>query len=117
MKKTLLAILTIVTVLISFEATTLKVNAQTKENFYPQTFVVVEVDEKLNAVTCVDFNGEEWAFYGTEDWQVGDIVSAIMTDKGTSKIYDDEFVTIRYSGWLQGPWGYDASSKQPIVTK
>ncbi len=117
MSKNLLIFLTIITILFGFYAMSINVNAQTKENFYPNTFVVVEIDEKLDVVTCVDFNGEEWSFYGTEDWLVGDFVSAIMTDNGTNEIYDDEFVTVKYSGWLRGSWGYDVNSKSSIVIK
>ncbi len=75
---------------------------------YSRAYAVVEVESQV--VTCVDFNGDEWAFEDSgEDWLVGDVVSAVMWDVGTPDfIYDDEFVTVSYAGWISGSWGCDA---------
>lgn len=75
---------------------------------YSRSYAVVEVENQV--VTCVDFTGNEWAFEDeTDDWMVGDIVSAVMWDAGTPDwIYDDEFVTVSYAGWVEGSWGMDA---------
>lgn len=82
---------------------------------YPQTFAVVEVDTENDIVTVVDTIGNEWAFDGAEDWQRGDLVSAIMSDMGTESIYDDEFVSVKYAGFVHDTFGWDSSVEMPIV--
>ena len=73
---------------------------------YPQTFVVVAVDEYENLVTVQDWNGFKWQFFDSEDWVVGDLCSAIMDSKGTARIFDDEIITAKYSGWVNlEDWG------------
>lgn len=110
MKKIIAMIITLVTMI---TLTTLIVNAK-NETEYPKTFVITEITE--DTVFCVDFNGIEWAFTdNTEDWFVGDFVSAIMNDNGTKNIYDDYFVSVKYSGWLDGAWGYDHETGNPII--
>lgn len=84
-------------------------------NVYPQTFAVVEVDTENDVVTVVDTIGNEWAFDGAEDWHRGDLVSAIMTDMGTESIYDDEFVSVKYAGFVHDTFGWDSSVEMPIV--
>ena len=79
---------------------------QPAANLYPQTFKVISVDYYENLVTVEDFNGNVWQFWGAEDWVENDICSAIMSDNGTDSIYDDSFVMVRYSGWIEGSWGY-----------
>ena len=70
------------------------------ETVYPATFMVSAVDLDNDLVFLVDFNGNEWAISGVEDWMEGDIASAIMSDNGTPVIYDDRIVDIRYSGYI-----------------
>ena len=65
---------------------------------YPKTMTVVKVDCARDTVTCEDCNGNLWQFEGVEDWQRGDIVSAIMYGNETEIIYDDEIVSVRYGG-------------------
>lgn len=82
-------------------------STEAPENLYPQTFVVVSVDYSENLVTVKDFNGFLWQFYGTEDWIENDICSAIVYDNGTESIFDDEIVSIHYTGWIENEnsWG------------
>lgn len=88
-----------------------------KERTYPLTTVVVETREKTNEVVCLDFNGNEWIFVGIEDWFVGDFATLTMNTKGTEEsVYDDEVIQARYSGWLNGSWGYDFETKGSIIT-
>lgn len=66
---------------------------------YPKTMTATEVNYKANTVICADYNGNTWAFTGCDDWQDGDIVSAIMSDNETpDNIYDDVIISARYSG-------------------
>lgn len=71
-------------------------------DIYPTTMIVVELDNQHDIVICEDFNGNQWAFEGIEDWMIGDIVSMIMEDMGTAQIYDDIIVMTQYSGYMEG---------------
>lgn len=64
-----------------------------KGNFYAKTAIVTEVDYENDVVTVVDRNGEEWCFYGCEDWQIDDVCSMLMDTAGTESIYDDIIIS------------------------
>ena len=68
---------------------------------YPTTMIVNELNYDENTVICIDFNGNEWAFEGIEDWRIGDIASMIMDDMETELIYDDIIIMVRYSGYVK----------------
>ena len=67
----------------------------------PTAMIVNELDYDENTVICIDFNGNEWAFEGIEDWRIGDIASMIMDDMETELIYDDIIIMVRYSGYVE----------------
>ena len=114
MKKIIITLLMFIIVITSTTITSNSIDKKEFEHYYAQTYVVTEVTK--DEVICVDFNGNEWSFTdNAEDWIVGDFVSAIMSDNGTKIIYDDYFVSVRYSGWLDGVWGYDSETGDPIV--
>ena len=69
---------------------------------YAQMTVVVEVNREADEVVCKDFNGMLWVFTGCEDWAEGDIAAMIMNDMGTELIFDDEIVSVKYDGWIEG---------------
>lgn len=69
---------------------------------YPQTFVVDLVNHEQSYIILVDFNGNEWIWEDVEDFDCGDIIAAIMEERGTPTIYDDEIVMIRYAGYMEG---------------
>lgn len=73
-----------------------------KAETYPAVFVVHEIDRTTDTLTLIDFNGWMWDVYGAEDFDIGDVVGAIMDDVGTEVIYDDEVQCIRYCGRLEG---------------
>lgn len=81
-----------------------RISAQATEppKEYPQTFVVVAADHETDLLTLEDFNGYIWHFEGAEDWFPGDIAAAIMSDNGTSILYDDTIQQLRYSGYIGG---------------
>lgn len=60
---------------------------------------VIELDYEQDIVYCEDGNGNVWSFYGTEDWDIGDIASLCMNDMGTEQIYDDKIINARYSAF------------------
>lgn len=88
------------------------VNVQ--DNVYPETAIIAEVNRSEDKVTAEDFNGNQWEFYGAEDWMVGDICSMIMDGKGTDSIYDDEIIAVKYSGYLatENPTGNEPSEDE-----
>lgn len=71
---------------------------QAERDLYPLPTVVTEIDRSIDKVTCTDYNGYEWSFYGCEDWQENDICTLLMDSRKTEKIYDDRIVQTRYSG-------------------
>lgn len=76
----------------------------TENSFYALTVKVIDVDYENDVVTCEDFNGNLWSFYGCEDWAEDDCASLLMNDCGTPIIYDDEIVSAKYCGWILVHW-------------
>lgn len=72
---------------------------QDASDYYALTCKVVEIDRSKDIVTMADSTGNTWQFYGVEDWEINDCVSAIMNDCGTASIFDDEIVSVKYSRW------------------
>jgi len=77
--------------------TAIVVNNSLKKE-YPQSMIVVQIDEATDTVTCEDATGNLWQFKGVEDWCVDDIAAMIMNDNGTAEISDDEIISVRYCG-------------------
>lgn len=104
MKRTLsIILLVIVSAMVSACGSSVKENTvQENSNTYPDTGLVYEVNEKENTVSYICQNGNCFAFYGVEDWVVGDLVSVIMDDNGTPEVADDIILNCRYSGWFDG---------------
>ena len=63
---------------------------------YPLSGTVTETDRKNDVVMFETSSGHCFAFYGVEDWEIGDGVSAIMYDNGTPEIFDDVILSVRY---------------------
>ena len=59
------------------------------------------VNHEQDFMVLVDYNGNEWIYEGVEDFDCGDIVAAIMEERGTPTIYDDEIIMIRYAGYMK----------------
>ena len=68
----------------------------TNGTYYALTTVVVEVDRDNDTVTCEDYNGHLWEFYGCEDWEIGDLCNLVMFDCGTAEVTDDVIVRATY---------------------
>ena len=94
MKKIIIAII-IITIFVNIETINC-INSDNKNSYYPLMATVIEIND--NIVMIEDNNGEVWEFEGSEDWQINDICSCIMNDKGTKTIYDDEIVKIKFDG-------------------
>ena len=65
---------------------------------YPLAGTVTGLDRAEDVVTFTDGAGNDWEFYGTEDWMIGDGVAALMDDNRTAIVTDDVIVSVRYAG-------------------
>ena len=65
-------------------------------NTYANLTTVVELDRDADVVTCEDYNGNLWEFYGCEDWEIGDHCNLVMFDCGTAEVADDVIVRATY---------------------
>lgn len=65
---------------------------------YPTQGTVTEVDYQTDTVTFSTATGMLYSFRGTEDWEPGDRLAAIMFDNYTETIEDDAIITARYCG-------------------
>ena len=74
--------------------------ADVKPSYYALATGVTAIDSTEDAVICEDSTGNVWAFYGVEDWQVGDNANLLMHDNGTKNIYDDVICGTTYANWV-----------------
>lgn len=108
MKKGILATM-IATTIISSAATfvgtvavcQMKTEKYVKEQLYPRTAIVTEINRKADYVEVECANGNKYYFYGAHDYEIGDIVSLIAKQNVTKRVVDDVVVSHRYDGFLQ----------------
>lgn len=67
--------------------------------FYPATMVVDSIGG--DTVTLSTATGHLYEMKGAEDYEPGDMVSAIMFTNATPRITDDVIITARYSGFTR----------------
>jgi hypothetical protein len=89
----ILAVLAIITA-ISGQAAPQQIGTE-----YPQGFIVTEVNQEEDTITLTTATGYDYIWTGSEDWQEGDQVAAIMNDNGTPSILDDSIICIKYVGF------------------
>lgn len=65
---------------------------------YTRSMTVTEINNATDTVVLIDTEGHEWAFYGVENWLVGDKCVCTMDDNGTKDITDDAIVFTTYKG-------------------
>ena len=71
------------------------------DTIYPETGYVTELNYETDEVIYQTFSGNEFSFYGIEDWTEGDIVSLVMFNNFTKgSVYDDVILNVKYSGWV-----------------
>jgi hypothetical protein len=75
------------------------VTAPCDTNIYPATMIVTNINYQEDYITLTDTNGNSWEWSGVEDWEINDIASCLLSDNSTANIYDDEFLTVQYSGF------------------
>lgn len=76
---------------------TVKQPVYTIDNTYPRVMVISEI--KDDTAYCVDAVGFEWRFMEPEDLEKDDIIVCTMYDNGTTSIFDDEIIDIRWTGY------------------
>jgi hypothetical protein len=59
---------------------------------YTREMTVTEINAAEDVVVLIDTEGHEWAFYGVENWLVGDACTCTMDSKGTEDITDDAII-------------------------
>lgn len=101
MKRTIIATILIGVTLICSSA--YKGNANEDEHLnttttYTREMTVTEIDAAEDVVVLVCTEGHEWAFYGVENWLVGDNCTCTMDSKGTEDITDDAIIFTTYKG-------------------
>lgn len=60
---------------------------------------VTDIDTNADTVSFIDAYGEQWTFYGSDDWMIGDGIAAVMDDNGTDTRIDDIIINARYINW------------------
>ena len=66
------------------------------DNLYIMETVVYEFDYETDEVVCETETGNLYAFYGIEDWELGDRCILVMDNCGTENIKDDEIIRTFY---------------------
>lgn len=67
-------------------------------HYYALSTTVQTVDTENDTIVIRDSNGNTWNFTGVDSWSVNDVCSCLMNDNGTTSIYDDTIVSMRYDG-------------------
>lgn len=79
-------------------ALTLTACAPIQSAIYTREMTVTEINVAEDVVVLVDTEGHEWAFYGVENWLVGDMCTCTMDNNGTENITDDAIIFTTYNG-------------------
>lgn len=101
MKNLIITALVTAVVTTMFTTTVCKANTENIKNLYPRTAIVTEINYNTDKVTVKCANGNPYYFYGTEDYEVGDIVSLIVKQNSTEIVTDDTVVSQRYDGFIE----------------
>ena len=92
--------ITLMIALMMFVMCVMVAHAEEEHDFYAKVGIICRMDYDNDIVYVVDFFGEEWSFFDCDEWDIGDIVAAVMDTMGTELIYDDEIVSVTYNGWI-----------------
>lgn len=72
-------------------------NINGNATLYPETAIVIDVNETEDCVIVECGNGNLFQFYGAEDFIEGDVCSMLMSDNGTANVADDIILDVKYS--------------------
>lgn len=76
---------------------------KTREGYYAETFMVSKVKGNKLYLTTQSGNTFVIREHTDDDYERGDIISAVMDSRGTKTVYDDRVITWKYSGWTNKP--------------
>lgn len=65
-------------------------------SLYPDAMTITEISGDL--VTIETATGNQFQFYGAEDYEEGDLVAVLMYSKGSESVTDDIIIRVRYAG-------------------
>lgn len=65
-------------------------------SLYPDAMTITDISGDL--VTIESSTGNQFQFYGAEDYEEGDLVAVLMYSKGTENVTDDIIIRVRYAG-------------------
>jgi hypothetical protein len=85
-------------VITTLMALTMTSCAPVQNEIYTKKMTVTEINTAEDVVVLVDTEGHEWAFYGVENWLVGDNCTCTMDSNGTEDITDDAIIFTTYNG-------------------
>ena len=67
------------------------------KHLYPGIGIIYNIDQNMDIVYYTD-GVNNWSFYGSDDWMIGDTILTIMYDNCTQNtVKDDIIVSIKYS--------------------
>lgn len=88
-------ITTIIVVLTIFVLCMFCGTARDNGRIYHKSAEVIGVDYTTDEVVCVDAEGNEWAFYGADEYMEGDAIVCVMYDNNTEATEDDIIANVR----------------------
>ena len=65
-------------------------------HYYPVIAVIDNINYEINIISCYDNSGNNWEFYGDENYCVGDSILLLMYDNKTETIYDDSIEDVQF---------------------
>ena len=66
---------------------------------YPDVMIVVDLDREHDVVMVETSTGQDFTFYGCEDYAIGDLVGVLMYSNMTDDVRDDHVLRAQYSGF------------------
>lgn len=98
MKKRIIFIILLLSLLLDVQ----RVSAAETDNnaikhLYPGIGIIYDIDQNTDIVYYTD-GVNNWSFYGSEDWTIGDTILTIMHDNCTQNtVKDDIIISVKYS--------------------
>lgn len=69
-------------------------------SYYSTIGRVVGFDRDSDTIYIETTDGNIWEYEEIQDWMIDDLCSMVFCDNGTSEVYDDEVVYMRYIGYI-----------------
>ena len=99
MRKKFLRVVTCAALILCACQTEVQAKSVEIDNLYVLETVVYEFSHETDEVVVETETGNLYAFYGIEDWELGDRCILVMDNNGTENINDDEIIRTFYRRW------------------